>query len=446
MMPGWWCGFAQSQPARRPPQRKAAEAAAPAPTRWPIATLAVEGARHYSREQVVAVAGLKIGQMAGKTEFDAARDRLLASGAFDNVSYRFTPSSEGGGYAAVFQVTEAEPAYPARFEDLGISAGEAERALSEKDPLFLKDWIPATKPVLDRYAGWLQERLAAAGIKEKVTAQVAPPPAGGGFVILFRPARNRPAVAEVSFEGNQVVPERVLREAVAGTAIGAPYTEESFRELLGNALRPVYEARGRVRVTFPKIHTEPAKDTEGLAVMVTVDEGQSYTLGKVAVEGPTPLRPEDLLKAGDIKTGDVANFNAVAEGLERMRHALRRAGYMQGKVTSERRIDDAKRTIDLALHVDSGPQFLMGKLEITGLDLDSEAEIRRIWGMKEGKPFNADYPDRFLASVREQGLFDNLGKTRAEISTDDARHVTDVKLVFTGEPGGGNARRHGRLP
>ena len=38
------------------------------------------------------------------------------------------------------------------------------------------------------------------------------------FVILFRPARDLPAVAQVTFEGNKVVPQNVLREAVAGPA------------------------------------------------------------------------------------------------------------------------------------------------------------------------------------------------------------------------------------
>src|SRR5262249_39549852 len=52
----------------------------PAATQWPIETLAVEGNRFYARDQVLAVAGLKVGQMAGKAEFDAARDRLVASG------------------------------------------------------------------------------------------------------------------------------------------------------------------------------------------------------------------------------------------------------------------------------------------------------------------------------------------------------------------------------
>ena len=58
--------------------------------------------------------------------------------------------------------------------------------------------------------------------------------------------------------------------------------------------------------------------------------------------------------------------------------------------------------MDLAVAIDPGPLFTMGKLEIKGLDLDGEAEIIRIWTLKEGKPFNPDYPDFFLGRVRER--------------------------------------------
>src|ERR1017187_4060248 len=42
------------------------------------------------------------------------------------------------------------------------------------------------------------------------------PLGGEQFAIVFRPARNLPAVAQVTFQGNQVIPQGVLREAVHG--------------------------------------------------------------------------------------------------------------------------------------------------------------------------------------------------------------------------------------
>jgi len=423
-------GFAQS-PSKRPAQKKAAAPAA-VPTKWPIVSLGVEGNRHYSRDQILAVAGLKVGQLAGKEEFDAARDRLVASGFFEMVAYKFDPAPNQNGEVGTFQVTEVDAAYPARFEELGVPAAELEAMLRGKDPLFSTANLPPTKQVLDRYVSWLQEYLASKGSAEKLAAHVntiGPEK----FEIVFRPARNLPSVAQVTFEGNQAISQQDLVEAISAVAVGSFYTEDHFRELLNTQVRPRYDAVGRVRVAFPKVRTEPAKDVQGLHVFVTVEEGEVYQLSKVAIVGPSPLRPEDLFKAGKIPTGEAANFDRVNEGLERMRKALLHAGFMEAKVSAERTIDESKKTIELGIHLDPGPRFLMGKLIVLGLDLNGEFEMKRIWSIKEGKPFNADYPQIFLDSVREQGLFDNLGKTKPETKINQQDHTVDVTLNFAGE-------------
>jgi hypothetical protein len=76
----------------------------------------------------------------------------------------------------------------------------------------------------------------------------------------------------------------------------------------------------------------------------------------------------------------------------------------------------------------------MGKLTLVGLDLNGEAEINRIWALKEGKVFNPEYPDVFLGRIREEGLFDNLGKTKADVKVNEETHTADVTLTFGGAP------------
>jgi outer membrane protein insertion porin family len=404
---------------------------APALGRWPIEGLKVEGNHSYTVEQVLAITALKVGQVVGRPEFDAARDRLIASGAFDTVSYRFQPEVGTRGYIATFTVTEIEQVYPVRFDDLHVSERDLTATLKAKDPLFADGKLPATQPVFQRYAKWVQEYLAAKGITEKVIGAVVPD-RPGEFVISFHPDRPLPVVALIYFKGNVVVPQAKLQDAIQGVGVGMPYTEDRFREALNASVRPVYEARGRVRVSFPTIKTEPNKDIAGLNVTVTVDEGEVFKLGKVDIDGPTPLPAEELLSAGEFKTGDIADFDKVNDGLDRMKKALRHAGYMNAAITSRRAVDDDKRIVALTLWVEAGTQFTMKKLTIVGLDLDGEAEINRIWTMKPGKPFNPDYPDMFLKTIKEEGLFDNLSKTKADVKIDDKAHTADVTLTFTG--------------
>jgi outer membrane protein assembly factor BamA len=435
-------GVAQTTPAKKKVASKPAAKKAATPNQWPVESLAVQGNRRYSGAQVLAIAGIQIGQLAGKAEFEAAHDRLVATGAFETVGYKFEPGASKQGYAASFQVTEVEPAYAVRFEELGVPEGDVRELLVKKDPLFATAQLPATKTLLDRYTAWIQEYLAAKGVTEPIVGKVIQVK-GEEYAIVFRPARNLPAVAQVSFSGNTVIPQSVLREAVHLTVVGSPYTEAGFRELLNQALRPVYEQRGRVRVAFPEIRTEPVNDVIGIHVFVKVDEGASYSLGKVEIAEPSPVDSRTLLRAADIKTGDVANFDRVNDGLDRIRKAVRRAGYLDGKVTTERKIDDAKKSVDVIVKIDSGALYKMGKLTLVGLDLNGEAEILRKWALKEGATLNPEYPDLFMKRIREEGLFDGLGETKAEMEVDAQKHFADVTLTFGAEDPAKKPARHG---
>jgi outer membrane protein insertion porin family len=417
-------GFAQAPAAA---QKKTL---APMDGRWPIESLKVEGNHNYSVDQVLAIAGLKVGQVVGRREFDAARDRLLAAGAFDTVSYKFAPEVGTRGFVATFQVTEIEQVYPVQFDDMHVSERDLTATLKAKDPLFAEGKLPASQPVFQRYQKWVQEYLAARGIKEKIIGGVIPGRAGE-YVISFHPDVPLPAVALIFFNGNQAVTQLKLQEAMQ-VAVGMPFTEDRFREALSASVRPLYEALGRVRVGFPSIKTDPNKDVTGLNVTVTVDEGEVYKLGNVTIDGSTPLKPNALLDAGAFKKGEAANFDKVNEGIDRMKKMLKRAGYMSAQLTTRRAIDDDKRIVNLTLWVDAGTQYTMRKLTVVGLDLEGEAEITRIWTMKPGKPFDPDYPDLFLKTVKEDGMFDNLGKTKADVAIDPKAHTADVTLSFNG--------------
>jgi len=402
-----------------------------------IGMLKVEGNANYTAAQVLHVAGLKVGDWVSRRDFENARERLLATGAFETVGYSFEPDAAKRIYVATFRVAETNPVFPIHFEDLAASDAELLKVLQERDPLFNAAKTPAVRTVIDRYAGWIGEYLSSKAdaksaaktvrVAGEVT-QLAP----GELSIVFRPATARPVVARVFFEGNKLIPESLLQEAVWSVGVGTPWTEANFRLVLDASIRPLYEARGHLRVSFPTLKVEPVTDVHGVKVTVTVDEGEEYKLAKVEIAGTTPMNPEDLLRAGDFKTGAVANFDKIGDGLDRIRTALKRAGYLNATAGSSRIVDDAKQSVAVTITVDAGQLYKMGTLQIKGLDLEAEAEIKRIWTLKEGSAFDPEYPDYFLKRVGEDGIFDNLGETKADSRRNEKDHIVDVTLTFGG--------------
>ena len=424
-------GFGQIARPKKPVAAKppVVEKVALPATSWPVGSLQVEGNRIYSSEQILASAGLKVGQMAGKEEFEAARDRILATGAFESVGYKFGPAESGAKqFAASFQVIEIAQVFPFRFEALTVGEADLRSFLKQKEPLFDKT-IPATKEVLARVAKETGEFLAKAGHPEKIAGKLM----GEGtkeLIVVFGPT-TLPSVAEIKFTGNEAIPTQTLQMAIAGVAVGAIYSEPRFQQLLDTSIRPLYEAKGKIRVTFPKLEAEPAKDVTGLIVKVTVAEGPTFKLGAVTLTGAPAAAT--LVKEAKFKTGEPANFTEIEEGVERIRAIVRRGGYILVKPETERMIDDKEKKVDLVIHVDRGAMYSFGKLNIEGLDIIGEPQIRKLWAMKPGAPFDGEYPALFLTRLKDDGYFDNLGKTKSKLNIDEKSKIVDVTLLFASD-------------
>ena len=86
----------------------------------------------------------------------------------------------------------------------------------------------------------------------------------------------------------------------------------------------------------------------------------------------------------------------------------------------------------LGITIEPGAQFTFGRLTIEGLDIQTEPEIRKMWAMKSGQPYNADYPYFFLRRIETDGVLENLGKTRTALHVEDESKIVDVTLVFAG--------------
>jgi len=425
---------AQTAAKKRSAAKRPAAKAAPvksetvAPQRHNIVRLRVEGNKLYPEAGIAALSGLAVGQTGSKELFDAARDRLLASGLFETIGYRYEPGAGGQGYALTFEVAEIAQVYPVRFTRLGVTDDEAMAALTKAVPLF-NGKVPPTETVLSLARKALTELLTAKGVAAPVSTKVTSDnPAD--LHVLFYPTGAPPIVAEVHFRGNKILPAPALQLAIHGVAIGTEYREPFFRQVLTNAIVPLYEARGRLRVKFPKIEVASATKVKGISVTVEIEEGESYKLSRVSVTGAEPLN-EDLLATAKLKVDEIANFDEVRAAQERIRDNMRQRGYLRIASTVERVLDDEKLSAELTIRVTPGAQYKFGKLTITGLDLIGTPAVAKRWALEPGQSFNAGYPEFFINRINEERMFEDLGGITHTLKIDDVTATVDVTLVFS---------------
>jgi outer membrane protein assembly factor BamA len=423
----------------QPPARRQGGEQPPGPAAWPIEAIAVEGNKLYTKEAIIAVSGLRPGLPGAVQLLEMAKDRLLNSGYFEQVSYRYEPAPGSNSYFASLVVVEIQQRYRWRIEELPVTEAEFRAIGPRFNPLF-GDLIPASQEALDRY-GWLLGEMAKQKGANVQVAGAITPLGKDELIVLFRPKAPAAAVADVQFTGTEAVNPHILRQMIAPVAIGTPYSELRFREFLENQLRPVFDSVGRLRAKFDKLSTAPAQGLRGIVVTVAVEEGPEYKLANIEVSG-SGLSQSAIRAEGQFKVGERVNYSDVGKGMERILAQVKEGGYMKPSYRAQRKVNDSDNTVELLIEVLPGDRYEFGKLTIVGLELEGEHAVRKLWALKPGQPFRASYPDYFLERIRSDQVFDNLGKTKSEVKLDEAARVADVTLTFAGnEPKSGSGQR-----
>ena len=422
--------LAATAAAQAPKKKPATPTPAPAPPavnqKFPIEAIKVTGSKLYPEPAIIAATGLKPGELLDDRRIETARDNLLASGAFTSVAFRYVPAPSQRGYLLTFEVIDLEQLFDYRIERFGVDEAKLRAFLKQREPLF-GTRIPGAETVLVRFRAAIAEYLKSQGKPPDVAGRVASD--NGQTFVLFSPPGQLPAVATIGFTGNKLIPLTQLQNTIHPVAVGSQFREVHFRELLENAIRPLYDSRGRLRMKFTKIESKPSESVKGLAITVGIDEGESFSFGPVTIQG-VPGGEEVLVKAAAIPESEVADMSVVTAAQERIHRYLRGIGHMAVASEVDRQLVDQDRLCRITFKVTPGPPYMFGKLLFQGLDLHGEHEMRRIWTLKPGTVFNGEYPELFVNRVKEDKLFDGLENLRAVTIPDHKALTVDVKLIF----------------
>ena len=142
---------------------------------------------------------------------------------------------------------------------------------------------------------------------------------------------------------------------------------------------------------------------------------RSTSWAKSSSKGNWPTARNCLRRAVS-RLAKTANFEQIRAGVEEIRKALRRKGYIEAKTSSDRKLNDEKKTLELDRQRRSGPAVHHGQAHDRGSGRRNGAPHSQALGVETGQPFNVEYPDYFLARLVADQIMDNLGKTRSAIA------------------------------
>ncbi|MBO0727162.1 MAG: hypothetical protein J2P52_16270 [Blastocatellia bacterium] len=415
----------------KPPEPSPAPAAPKTPV---LGKIAFSGLQRCDEAAAVAAAGLQIGAMYDQKQLNAASKRLGDTGYFSDVNYTY--GEVGGQMVAQFNVTEFEWDTLCVFDNfVWFTPQELRDAVRKQIPSFegaVADHTAFPKKI----KAVLEELLRSRGIQREVDfiVGVKDTDAQGAKIqkqLVFVSTGAPMPVCNVSFPGASAALGKQMQAEIRPT-VNPEYSGQQFAQSVENTLLPIYRRRGYLKAKFGDVSAQPdaganKKCKGGVNVSVPVVEGAVYKLGKFEWVGNQALEMETIQDLFRMKTGVTADGAKIDKGLNAIKTAYLKQGYLDLKMTVETNFDESSGVANYHIGVEEGKPYQMGEVLIKNASQDEEKRIRGKWQMAQGAVFNVEYVKGFVKKMFD----DRGGRTpRVRLQTDSAKQIANVLFTF----------------
>lgn len=390
-----------------------------------------KGDPEYSAQELLNAAGLKQGAVLSSAEMNDHSKRLMDSGVFDNLTYKFD------GQDLVYLLTPSTQLYPIRLENLPIEPGaELDAKLHSSLPLY-HGKVPSEGTLLDDVRKELEGMLASEGITTTLTATPysdRKTSKAGVTAISFSILQPPVKVGPVQLNGvsGDIAPKLapIVKEATEQTFDSANSTAN-----VEDAFRSFYEDQGYAAV---KVHAQrsggPVVSATSIQVpfAVTVEEGKQYKLSAIQIPPDAPVEQAEIDKILDTAAANPSRGAGVRSVWVLVAQRYRSKGYLDCALKPHAQIDDAAGTVSYSLDVTPGPVYHLAFVRFDNVSDDMRSLLMKNWQLMPGEPFDASYAANFLlkAQLQDPVLRKSLEgvKTKLDVTADPQTH--EVNLVM----------------
>ena len=397
-----------------------------------LATVTVNGSKRFTKDDVVRLSGLKVGESITTPALDGAASRLAGTGLFASVNYRYTTA--GGKLDVVFELPDQAWTDLVVFDNfVWFTDQELTAAVRQAVPSF-DGTLPSNQEVVAFVSQTLQPLLDARGIRAQVAGQGRVNTVTKRKQHLFRVTGTDNSLnlkmCAFRFEGTAGVSDADLVKA-AQSVIGTDYSRAFVDDLANGTLRQEYRHRGYWAAALTSQGAALDQGCRGVTVTLNVMEGAVYTWDHAQWVGVAALQAADLDSALGMKPGEVVDVIRLDAGMRSVHAAYDRRGYLRQGAAYTPVLDEASHRATFRIEVTEYEQFHMGTLAFPDLPEADAARLMKKWTIKAGDVFDGSYPSRFASDeIRPLQNSGNLPKNlRAEMEVIPATRVVNVRFV-----------------
>jgi len=399
-----------------------------------IADIVVAGNQRIKADTILNAISLHKGQTVTPQQIDEAIQAIYRIGRFSDVAALV--ETQNDAQILVFQVKERPLVRTVRFEGNAEIAPERLQGVVTLKVPDIYDPYEVQRSIAALKAEYVKDGYYAADIKADTEIN-----ADNEALVTFKINEGKLVrIKDIRFEGNTVFSEGDLFKVMDtqekwmfSWLTGRGNYDEVLLDQDLERIADLYFNEGYIRVKVRKPVISLVDDNEHMLVLIQVDEGSQYRIGKLDAAGDLIDVKDAILNLLPLRPGDVFARDLLRKGIGHITDRYADQGYAYANVAPLTRANDADKTIDLVIEIEQGPQVSVERINITGNAKTRDKVIRREIKIVEGELFNASALKRSKARINNLGFFETVDVTTSEGS--DQNHVNvdvNVKERSTG--------------
>lgn len=243
-------------------------------------------------------------------------------------------------------------------------------------------------------------------------------------------------IASLEFRGNEKFSSDTILEYMKLVKKGDFYNKEKLENDLSRARALLYADRGYLKIQFGEPEIE--ETSEGLRVVITVEEGLPYRFGEIKVEDATVFSPDEIIRIIGAKSGDIIKgYSVIQKGLDRLRRFYANRGYIQFSTSPQidykpSFADPQEGIADVTFEIEEGNKYTIRRVEFAGShSMNRHSTDDSIWRVAQihfDVPFSYNLLDGIIRRLNKWGRFEKLTEEDCEINLDEQTHTVDILI------------------
>ena len=401
-----------------------------------LSDVVVDGVQRSDPATVFNLLPVKIGDRFFADSAQQVSKALYGSGLYENVDVALN--------GTVLKIKLNERPVISELSIQGMKKFDKKAVLAELKANGMAQGLPFNVAKIEQFKSELTRMYQEAGLMSaQITSEVTKQDRNQVGVVIKVDEGKAVKVRNISIDGNTHVSDYALRTVMDLDTNGilswytkdSLYSEDRLKADIEN-IRAYYYDRGYLEFDVTDVKVAPAEGKNpGVAIALTVKEGEQYRVSSIALVGDTKGTPKaDLDKLAQYRLGSVYSREKMSKIVGKIQSRLGADGYALAQVEVQPKLNASNHTVDVQIAVNPVERVYVRHINISGNGRTRDEVIRREVRQMESALFNAQKIQLSRDRIDRLGFFDNVSAD--VVPVEGTNNQVDVNYVVNEVPTG----------